>query len=63
MALGVSDNRADYSFQVSGVSDQPGSTLNLGLPPAGGNLNLQYVGATATSSVNLKLTRSSDQGV
>ena len=63
MALGVSDNRADYSFQVSGVSDQPGSTLNLGLPPEGGNLNLQYVGATATSSVNLKLTRSSEQGV
>jgi hypothetical protein len=63
MTLGVSDNRADYSFQVSGVSDQPGSTLNLGLPPEGGNLNLQYVGATTTSSVNLKLTRSSEQGV
>jgi hypothetical protein len=63
MALGVSDNRANYSFQVSGVSDQPGSTLNLGLPPEGGNLNLQYVGAATTSSVNLKLTRSSEQGV
>ncbi len=63
LTLGVSDNRADYSFQIAGVSDQPGSTLNLGLPPEGGNLNLQYVGAAATSSVNLKMTRSSEQGV
>ena len=63
ITLGVSDNRADYSFQIAGVSDQPGSTLNLGLPAEGGNLNLQYVGATATSSVNLKMTRSSEQGV
>ena len=47
LTLGVSDNRADYSFQIAGVSDQPGSTLNLGLPPEGGNLNLQYVGAAA----------------
>ena len=63
LTLGVSDNRADYSFQITGVSDQPGSTLNLGLPPEGGNLNLQYVGAAATSSVTLKMTRSSPQGV
>ena len=63
LTLGVSDNRADYSFQIAGVSDQPGSTLNLGLPPEGGNLNLQYVGAAPTSSVNLKMTRSSEQGV
>ena len=47
LTLGVSDNRADYSFQIAGISDQPGSTLNLGLPPEGGNLNLQYVGAAA----------------
>ena len=48
LTLGVSDNRADYSFEITGVSDQPGSTLNLGLPPEGGNLNLQYVGAAAS---------------
>ena len=41
LTLGVSDNRADYSFQVAGISDQPGSTLNLGLPPEGDSLNLQ----------------------
>ena len=63
LTLGVSDSRADYSFQIAGVSDQPGSTLNLGLPPEGGNLNLQYVGAAAASNVDLKMTRSSPQGV
>jgi hypothetical protein len=63
LTLGVSDRRADYSFQVSGISDQPGSTINLGLPPEGGNLNIQYIGASIASSVNLKMTRSSEQGV
>jgi hypothetical protein len=63
LTLGVSDNRADYSFQIAGISDQPSSTLNLGLPPEAGNLNLQNVGAVATSSVNLTMTRSSPQGV
>jgi hypothetical protein len=63
VTLGVSDTRADYSFQVAGVSDQPGSTLNLSLPPEGGSLTLQNVGAASTASVNLKMTRSSEQGV
>jgi hypothetical protein len=65
VTLGVSDNQADYSFEVAGISDQPGSTLNLGLPPEGGDLNLQEVGATTTTTatVNLKMTRSSEQGV
>jgi hypothetical protein len=48
---------------VAGVSGQPGSTLNLGLPPEGGNLDLLNVGATTTSSVNLRMTRSSELGV
>ena len=63
LTLGVSDNRADYSFQITGVSDRPGSTLNVGLPPEGGNLDLQNVGAALASKVNLKMTRSSPQGV
>ena len=63
LTLGVSDNQADYSFQLTGVSDQPGSTLNVGLPPEGGDLNLQNVGTALASSVNLKMTRSSPQGV
>jgi hypothetical protein len=63
ITLGVSDKKADYSFQIAGITDQSGSTINLGLPPEGGNLNLQYVGATDTSSVNLKMTRSNEQSV
>jgi hypothetical protein len=61
--VGVSDSRAEYSFQISGATDQPGSTLNLALPPEGGTLKLQYVGAAASSSINLDMTRSSEQGV
>jgi hypothetical protein len=63
LTLGVSDNRADYSFQVAGISDQPGSTLNVGLPPEGGDLNLQFVGPAHSSSINLTMSRSSEQGV
>ena len=63
LTLGVSDNQADYSFEIAGVSDQPGSTINLSLPAEGGSLTLQNVGAAQASSVNLKMTRSSQQGV
>ncbi len=59
--LGVSNNQADYSFEVAGISDQPGNTLNVGLPPENGILKLQEIGPAATSSVNLKMTRSSEQ--
>ena len=38
LTIGVSDNHADYSFQVAGISDQPGTTLNLGLPAEAGKL-------------------------
>jgi hypothetical protein len=63
IAVAVSDRGADYSFRVGGISDQPGSTINLGLPPEGGNLSLQYVGIAHSSSINLTMTRSSEQGV
>jgi hypothetical protein len=63
ITLGVSDNKADYSFEIAGVSDQPGSTINFGLPPETGTLVLQHVGSSSTSSVNLKMTRASEQGV
>jgi hypothetical protein len=63
LTVGVSDNRADYSFQVAGISDRPGSTLNVGLRPEGGNLNLQVVGPALSSSINLTMSRSSEQGV
>jgi hypothetical protein len=33
LELGVSDNQADYSFDINGVSDRPGSTINLPCRP------------------------------
>jgi hypothetical protein len=60
---GVSDTRADYSFVIGGVSDQPGSTLNLHVPAEGGSLIVTNTGSTGTSRVNLQLTRSTEQGV
>jgi hypothetical protein len=63
ITLGVSDNQADYSFQIAGVSDQPGSTINFGLPPEGGSLALQYVGAAPNSSISFKMNRETEQGV
>lgn len=62
LELGVSDSRADYSFRITGVSDQPGSTLNVGLPAEGDSLTLQNVGSGLTSTVNLEMTRSTHQG-
>ena len=63
LQLGVSENKADYTFDIAGVSDRPGSTVNIGLPAEGGNLNVQNVGSAVSSKVNLKVTRESEQGV
>jgi hypothetical protein len=61
--IGVSDNHADYSFVVGGVSDQPGSTIILSLPAEGGSLTMANVGSAGASSVNLKMTRETEQGM
>lgn len=61
--LGVSDDQADYSFEVTGVSEKPGSTLNLMLPAEGNALRLQAVGAGSAATVGLKMTRETEQGV
>jgi len=63
LELGVSDTRADYAFTVSGVSDQPGSTINLSLPTEGGALTMDNVGSAGTSTVAIKMTRETEQGV
>ena len=63
LGLAVSDNQADYSFEVAGVADQPGSTINLGLPAESGSLTINDVGAAGASAVNLKMTRSTQRGV
>ena len=59
----VSDTRAHYAFAIAGVSSQPGSTINLSVPPEGGSLIISNVGSTGSSSVNLQMTRSTEQGV
>jgi hypothetical protein len=61
--LGVSDSKADYAFELAGISDQPGSTLNVGLPSEGGTLSLARVGTAPISTVHLKMTRETEQGV
>jgi hypothetical protein len=62
LEVAVSDNQADYSFIVDGVSDRPGSTINLSLPAEGGSLTMTNVGSAPASSVNLKMTRYTQQG-
>jgi hypothetical protein len=59
----VSDSKAHYDFLVGGVSDQPGSVINLHVPPEGGSLIIDNTGSTAASSVNLQMTRLTEQGV
>ena len=59
----VSDTRASYAFVIGGVSSQPGSTLNLHVPPEGGSLIISNAGSTGTSSVNLQMTRETEHGV
>jgi hypothetical protein len=63
LEVGVSDHRADYAFEIAGVDDQPGSTITLGLPTEGNTLTLHNLGATGTSSLDLTMTRLTEQGV
>jgi hypothetical protein len=59
----VSDTRAHYAFGVSGVSSQPGTTFNFSVPPEGGSLIINNAGSAGTSSVNLQMTRYTEQGL
>jgi hypothetical protein len=59
----VSDTRAHYAFVVAGVSSQPGSTLNFHVPAEGGSLLMTNTGSAGPSSVNLQMTRETEQGV
>ena len=60
--LGVSDDGADYSFVIRGVSDLPGNTITLGLPAEGGRLNMRNVGSGPPSTVSLTMTRYTQKG-
>ena len=59
----VSDTRAHYAFVIAGVSSQPGSTINLSVPAEGGSLSISTTGSTGASTVNLQMTRQTEQGV
>jgi hypothetical protein len=59
----VSDTRAHYAFVIGGVSSQPGSTINLHVPAESGSLIITNTGSAGTSSLDLKTTRSTRQGV
>jgi hypothetical protein len=62
LELAVTDKQAEYAFKLAGLSDQPGSTINLSLPAEGRSLSVNYVGAAVASSLNLEMTRESEQG-
>jgi hypothetical protein len=59
----VSDTRAHYAFVITGVSSQPGSTINLSVPAEGGSLSISTTGSTGASTVNLQMSRQTQQGV
>jgi hypothetical protein len=59
----VSDTRAHYAFVIAGIANQPGGTLELSVPPEGGSLIISHTGSRGTSSVNLSMARSTEQGV
>ena len=59
----VSEAQAHYAFVVAGVSNQPGSKINLRAPAGSGTLIVSNAGSTAASSVDLEMTRSTEQGV
>jgi hypothetical protein len=59
----TSTTRAHYGFVITGISNQPGSTINLHVPAGGGSLIITNAGSTGTSSVTLKMTRLTEQGV
>ncbi len=61
--VGVSDTSADYAFEIGGVSDRPGTTLNIALPAEGGSLRVQTVGPDTGSTVSFGMRRETEQGV
>ena len=61
--LGVSDDGADYSFDIRGTSDPHHTTFDLALPPDAGTLTLDRARSTGPSKVGLSLTRETDDGI
>ena len=60
ITVGVSDARADYSFELTGLSEGAGGTINLAIPAEGATLDIATVGTTST--VGLKMKRETERG-
>ena len=60
---GASDNGVDYDIALSGVTDQRHPAVQVGLPVGSGTLTVEHPGGSGTSTVNLTVTRETDQGV
>jgi hypothetical protein len=62
VAVGVSDDTADYAFAFAGAEQQAGETINLALPPESGNLTVGTTGAAGTGTYALVMDREDAQG-
>ncbi len=63
LSLAVSDTNADYTFEVMGLSDVPGSTTTLKLPAEGADLVIDTGASTGPSNVTVKVHREDGEGV
>jgi hypothetical protein len=61
--VGVSDEQADYAFDIGGVSVSSGSTFLVDLPREAGTLTLEQVGSSPVSNAVFHLQRDGAQGV
>jgi hypothetical protein len=63
LGVGVSDAAADYSVEVRAVSDGHHKQISLGMPIDTGSLTLSRPGAKGPSTVDLSVTRETEDGV
>ena len=62
MTVGASDDAADYEFTLAGMLDNPGETMNLGLPLEGGSLTVNPSGTKGPVTYALTMDRSDEKG-
>jgi Collagen triple helix repeat (20 copies) len=62
LQLAVSDNRADYSFNLDGLSAQAGHPITVNLPAEGSHLSMENSSSAPVSAVNLQMTKYTAEG-
>ena len=62
LSIGVSNQAADYTFDLATQGLSAGGTLNLGVPLDGSGLQLGITGSATDARVNLSLSRDDDKG-